>query len=75
MLQRWEYTHKGDGERIAWEEGEKKNQANVGDWKPSKDSVLMVKEERATEDNAGRWGKMKTELVSGFGNLEVTGES
>lgn len=35
----------------------------------------MVKEEGALENNAGRWGKMKTELVNGFGNLEVTGES
>lgn len=42
---------------------------------PSEESVLMVKEEGTMEDNAGRWGKTKTELVHGFGNMEVAGES
>lgn len=32
-------------------------------------------QEVAMENNAGRWGKMKTELVNGSVNLEVTGES
>lgn len=61
---------------MVWEVG-KKNQANVGgtESQPRKESVLMVKEEGAMENNAGRWGKIKTELVNGFGNLEVTGES
>lgn len=42
ILRKWEYISKGDWEGIVCEVG--KNKVSVGDWKLSKESVLMEKE-------------------------------
>lgn len=49
--------------------------SKCGELKANQAKKILIVKEVALENNAGRWGKMKTELVNGFVNLEVTGES